>query len=46
MPWYFRTLGSWVSSVLASGFALRALEEPVAAGQSTPLSLLITAIRA
>lgn len=46
MPWYFRTLGSWVTSVLAAGFVLRALEEPVAAGQSTPLSLLITATRA
>ncbi|HMS03113.1 MAG TPA: class I SAM-dependent methyltransferase [Gemmatimonadaceae bacterium] len=45
MPWYYRTLGSWMRALLSGGFALEALEEPRADGQPLPLSLLITATR-
>jgi 2-polyprenyl-3-methyl-5-hydroxy-6-metoxy-1,4-benzoquinol methylase len=45
MPWYFRTLGSWVSELTGAGFQLRSVEEPRAAGQPLPLSLLLIATR-
>jgi 2-polyprenyl-3-methyl-5-hydroxy-6-metoxy-1,4-benzoquinol methylase len=45
MPWYYRTLGSWMRAVRSGGFALEALDEPRADGQPLPLSLLITASR-
>jgi SAM-dependent methyltransferase len=41
MPWYFRTLGSWVGVLRAGGFALQALREPVHPQEQRPLSLLL-----
>lgn len=43
MPWYFRTVSSWVACVRDAGFALDALLEPTADGASRPLSLLLVA---
>lgn len=43
MPWYFRTLASWVDAVRASGFAIARIGEPVNAETGQPLSLLIEA---
>ncbi|HEX5079574.1 MAG TPA: class I SAM-dependent methyltransferase [Geminicoccaceae bacterium] len=41
MPWYFRTLGSWVGVLREGGFALQALREPVHPQERRPLSLLL-----
>ena len=41
MPWYFRTLGSWVGVLRDGGFALQALREPVHPQDGRPLSLLL-----
>jgi 2-polyprenyl-3-methyl-5-hydroxy-6-metoxy-1,4-benzoquinol methylase len=43
MPWYFRTLGSWVGVLRDAGFALEALREPVHPQERRPLSLLLAA---
>jgi 2-polyprenyl-3-methyl-5-hydroxy-6-metoxy-1,4-benzoquinol methylase len=43
MPWYFRTLASWVDGIAASRFAIARIAEPVDAGSGRPLSLLIEA---
>lgn len=43
MPWYFRTLGSWVGVLRDAGFALQALREPVHPQDRRPLSLLLEA---
>lgn len=40
MPWYFRTLESWVGAFGAAGLRIAALAEPAAGGR--PLSLLLT----
>ncbi len=45
MPWYFRTVGSWLRSVLDAGFTLQRVDEPSAESHPLPLSLLITATR-
>lgn len=45
MPWYFRTLASWVDAIGASGFAIERIVEPVDAESGRPLSLLIEATR-
>lgn len=45
MPWYYRTLGSWLHAVLGAGFTLASVDEPRAEAQPLPLSLLITATR-
>ncbi|HEX5122527.1 MAG TPA: class I SAM-dependent methyltransferase [Rhodanobacteraceae bacterium] len=45
MPWYFRTLASWVAAIGASRFAIRRVAEPVNAETGRPLSLLIEATR-
>ena len=45
MPWYFRTLESWVTLLHRSGYQLRELREPVHPETGRPLSLLIVAIR-
>ncbi len=42
MPWYFRTLGSWLALLRESGFVLQGLREPVDEEQR-PLSLLLEA---
>lgn len=41
MPWYFRTLSSWVAVLRAGGFALRNLREPSHPQDGRPLSLLL-----
>lgn len=46
MPWYFRTIGSWIGELCAAGFVLESVTEPRAANAALPLSLLITARRA
>jgi len=43
MPWYFRTLASWIDAIGASGFAIGRVVEPVDAASGRPLSLLIEA---
>jgi 2-polyprenyl-3-methyl-5-hydroxy-6-metoxy-1,4-benzoquinol methylase len=45
MPWYYRTLGSWLRAVRDAGFTLDSVDEPRAESQPLPLSLLITATR-
>ena len=46
MPWYFRTMGSWMTDLHAAGFVLESVSEPRASGAALPLSLLISARRA
>jgi SAM-dependent methyltransferase len=43
MPWYFRTLGSWLGVLRDGGFALQALREPAHPQERRPLSLLLEA---
>ena len=43
MPWYFRTLASWIAAIGASRFAIERVVEPVDAASGRPLSLLIEA---
>ena len=42
MPWYYRTLGSWVSGFTASGLRIVHLQEPLHPETGAPLSLLFT----
>jgi 2-polyprenyl-3-methyl-5-hydroxy-6-metoxy-1,4-benzoquinol methylase len=46
MPWYFRTLASWIATVVAAGFNIERVDEPIDADSGRPLSLLIQAMRA
>ena len=41
MPWYYRTLGSWLSQLGEAGLVIRTLEEPVHADTGRPLSMLL-----
>lgn len=43
MPWYFRTLGSWLALLRRTGYALTELREPLHPETALPLSLLMTA---
>lgn len=43
MPWYFRTIESWIGAFVANGYAVERVTEPVDATGSRPLSLLLTA---
>jgi SAM-dependent methyltransferase len=43
MPWYFRTLGSWIGVLREAGFALHGLQEPAHPQERRPLSLLLEA---
>jgi SAM-dependent methyltransferase len=43
MPWYFRTLGSWLGLLRDGGFALHGLREPAHPQDRRPLSLLLEA---
>lgn len=45
MPWYFRTLSSWVNALDMAGFQLIGLQEPQHPQSLVPQSLLITAQR-
>jgi hypothetical protein len=40
MPWFFRTVSSWVNAFVTAGFTLRELREPVHPVSGRPLSLL------
>ncbi len=41
MPWYFRTLGSWVTELDGAGLRITALGEPMHPDSARPLSLLL-----
>ncbi len=41
MPWYFRTLSSWLEAIRASGFVIDDLVEPADPANGRPLSLLL-----
>lgn len=43
MPWYYRTLGSWVAALRRAGLSVRALHEPLHPETRRPLSLLLIA---
>jgi 2-polyprenyl-3-methyl-5-hydroxy-6-metoxy-1,4-benzoquinol methylase len=43
MPWYFRTLSSWLNALDMAGFQLIALQEPQHPQSSLPQSLLMVA---
>ena len=45
MPWYARTLGSWVAELRRAGLRLDALHEPVHPESGRPLSLLLVCAR-
>jgi 2-polyprenyl-3-methyl-5-hydroxy-6-metoxy-1,4-benzoquinol methylase len=40
MPWYFRTVSSWINAFTAEGFTIRELREPLHPETGRPLSLL------
>ncbi len=46
MPWYYRTLGSWLSEIAEAGLVIRTLDEPVHADTGRPLSMLLHCARA
>jgi 2-polyprenyl-3-methyl-5-hydroxy-6-metoxy-1,4-benzoquinol methylase len=46
MPWYFRTVGSWIRAFTAPGLDLIECAEPVHPESGQPVSLLLTAGRA
>jgi 2-polyprenyl-3-methyl-5-hydroxy-6-metoxy-1,4-benzoquinol methylase len=41
MPWYFRTVGSWVAAAREAGLRLAELEEPTHPDTGRPLSLIL-----
>lgn len=41
MPWYYRTLGSWIAELRAAGLSVAELEEPVHPDTGRPLSMLL-----
>lgn len=43
MPWYFRTLASWLAAIAAGGYVLERIDEPAGAETGRPLSLLLQA---
>ena len=43
MPWYFRTLGSWVETLASAGLYVRRLDEPLHPETGRPISLVLTA---
>ncbi|MGL6245945.1 class I SAM-dependent methyltransferase [Pseudomonas sp.] len=43
MPWYFRTLSSWLNALDMAGFRLAALQEPQHPQSQVPQSLLLVA---
>lgn len=46
MPWYFRTVASWLAQARAAGLEVAELEEPVHPETGRPLSLLLALARA
>jgi hypothetical protein len=45
MPWYFRTLSTWVSELGANGWTIAAMREPLDAQGVRPLSLILVCRR-
>lgn len=45
MPWFFRTLGSWVDVLSGAGFMLVRCDEPLAEKTRMPLSLVLSCQR-
>lgn len=45
MPWYFRTLESWIDTIRETGFRIDRVGEPAHPESRKPLSLLISAVR-
>lgn len=43
MPWYFRTLGSWVRVFASAGYALTELREPMYPDRARPASIIFAA---
>ncbi|HEU0301363.1 MAG TPA: class I SAM-dependent methyltransferase [Longimicrobium sp.] len=43
MPWYFRTLASWLDLLRGAGYRIAALREPIDPRTSRPASLLVVA---
>lgn len=43
MPWYFRTLASWMDALRAGGFRVSTLREPIHPETAQPASLLMVA---
>lgn len=43
MPWYYRTMGSWIRELRAAGLELTGCLEPLHPGTGRPLSLLLVA---
>jgi 2-polyprenyl-3-methyl-5-hydroxy-6-metoxy-1,4-benzoquinol methylase len=43
MPWYFRTLASWVRVFANEGYSLREIREPMYADRARPASIIFTA---
>lgn len=43
MPWYFRTLSSWLDAIGEAEFRIERIGEPIDAASGRPLSLLIVA---
>jgi hypothetical protein len=43
MPWYLRTLSSWINALDMAGFQLATLQEPQHPQSSVPQSLLLVA---
>lgn len=43
MPWFFRTLASWIEAIGSGGFHIERCEEPADPQTGKPLSLLISA---
>lgn len=41
MPWYFRTMGTWLSELSEAGFVLDKLEEPLHPETGRPASLIL-----
>ncbi|MDF0731820.1 methyltransferase domain-containing protein [Pseudomonas entomophila] len=45
MPWYFRTLSSWLNALDLAGYTLSSLQEPQHPQSAMPQSLLLVALR-
>ncbi|HEX2189001.1 MAG TPA: methyltransferase domain-containing protein [Longimicrobiaceae bacterium] len=45
MPWYFRTVGSWLAEARRAGLETAAVEEPLDPATGRPLSLLLVLAR-
>lgn len=46
MPWYFRTVGSWLAAAREAGLVPAEVEEPLDPATGRPLSLLLALVRA